>query len=103
MAHLRIESYRDDETAVLRLVGDLDAATGADLERVVRTLFEDGTRSLAFDCGAVGFMDSTGLRVIISAEQVAHRLGGSVSVRRPADNVRRIMEITGIADLISDG
>jgi anti-sigma B factor antagonist len=50
------------------------------------------------DMSAVDFMDSSGLRALIDAHQRAESAGRRVVVVQPSKAVRRVIEISGLAD-----
>ena len=64
----------------------------------------DGT-DLVLDLSQLGFVDSSGLRVLISAQHQLADHGGTLVLRSPSETVRRLLEITGLVDhiTISDG
>ncbi|MBA2282349.1 MAG: STAS domain-containing protein [Actinomycetota bacterium] len=86
--------------AVVRVSGELDAGTApvlaAELERVIGA----GATELLVDLGDVAFIDSTGLTTLISARtQVEGR--GRLSVVAASAPVRRVFDVTGLADLFA--
>ncbi|WP_421121741.1 STAS domain-containing protein [Aquihabitans daechungensis] len=97
---LRIEHTMKDDTALIRMAGELDMATSPELELQVDALFHQGASSLVFDCSDVSFMDSSALRVIVGAELRAAEQGGTVTVQRPSETVSAIMEVAGITDMV---
>jgi anti-sigma B factor antagonist len=83
-----------DRTALLRLDGELDAASGPVLIDVGRTLAEQGSEHLVIDCGHLRFCDSGGLAAFISIRQAPSVR--SVALVRTTATVRRILEVTGL-------
>jgi anti-anti-sigma factor len=83
-----------DHTALLRLDGELDAASGPALIDVGRSLVEAGSEHLVIDCGHLRFCDSGGLAAFISIRQAPGVR--SVALVRTTTMVRRILEITGL-------
>jgi anti-anti-sigma factor len=51
----------------------------------------------------LGFLDSSGLRVVIRAHQDVTRDGGTFTLRNPSVTAHRLLEITGLTDLIEVG
>ncbi len=80
------------------LVGELDPHTAPILRSSVDDTVTDSTSSLVLDVAGLQFIDSSGLRVIISAHKVMDDRGGRLVLRAPTDNTRRLLEITGLAD-----
>lgn len=82
--------------------GELDLATAPELEDKVLTAVRDGGRSVVLDLRELTFMDSTGVRTIVAAHQVAEQTGHDLRVVRPARDsaVSRVIEISGIDDAL---
>ncbi|MGH9043356.1 MAG: STAS domain-containing protein [Acidimicrobiales bacterium] len=86
----------DDQYAVVVLRGELDASTAADARAVVDEALTKEPKDLVFDMSALEFMDSSGIAVLLHA---ANRLG-KVFLRHPKEMVSRVVEITGLADVL---
>jgi anti-anti-sigma factor len=85
------------ERLVVAARGELDLATAPQLEAVLLPPLRHGG-SVVLDLRALSFMDSTGVRVIVSAHLAAQEHGGHLAlVRCPPDGpVGRILEISGL-------
>lgn len=80
--------------------GELDIATAPDLGVVVDALIDRGHRFVVLDLAELEFMDASGLRVIARA---VHRLApadGALIIRSPRAIVRRILDVTGLIDIV---
>ncbi len=97
---LVIEVSVSANEAVLTLIGELDPHTAPMLDEEIAGVRAEGTTAVVLDLGGLGFMDSSGLRVIIAANADLEEQGGSLSLRAPSDTVRRLLEITGLVDHI---
>lgn len=76
------------------LSGDLDLSTAKRAEQAIEEAERSGSPTVVIDLRGLSFMDSTGLRVIVSADKRAKRSGKrAVIVQGPAP-VRRVFEIT---------
>jgi anti-anti-sigma factor len=89
----------EGDIRVVRLAGELDIS-GADavraaLERAVPA----GVGLVVFDLSDLQFMDSSGIALML---EVAGRTG-AVELRRPSPIVRRIVEATGLVDVLGMG
>lgn len=88
-------------TLVISLDGDLDHhSTGKLRERIDRELKRTGAVNVAFDFGNVAFMDSSGIGFIMGRYKIVRTLGGKVILYGLSDNVRRILEMSGIDKLV---
>ena len=95
---LTVEVASQGDEVVLVLVGELDPHTAPILRAAIDDAVTDNTSSLVLDVAGLQFIDSSGLRVIISAHKVMDEQGGRLVLRAPTDNTRRLLEITGLAD-----
>jgi anti-sigma B factor antagonist len=77
--------------------GELDMATSPKLEEAVRASVEAGG-PLFLDLSAVSFMDSTGIRAIISIARALDGRGCLV-LHAPQARVRRVLDIVRIGDI----
>ncbi len=88
----RVEVEREEGTVVVVGVGELDAYAATDLSGAfVRTSSED---HLVVDLGAVSFLDSTALGVVVRAMREVDERRGSARIVLPTGPARRIFEIT---------
>jgi anti-anti-sigma factor len=86
----------DEDLGSIGLVsvrGDLDLATSPGVEREIRDR-EQRAEILILDLREVGFIDSTGLRVITSADARARASGHKLVLVRGPDPVQRVFRIT---------
>ena len=88
---------RGPASQAFRLSGDIDMLTSQRLRSTVADAL-DGTQldEVVFDVAGVGFVDSSGLSVLINLAQGGRR----VVLRNPTDVVRRVIETTGLTQLL---
>lgn len=79
-------------------VGELDVATVARLDAELRELLEAGFRRFVLDLRKLTFMDSSGLRLILTVHELARSDGLEVTLVPGPDAVQRVFEICGIVD-----
>lgn len=99
-SHLEIVD-RADGTAAARLSGDLDIVTSDVVKRDLAQLVDAGHVTLALDLSDVGFVDSSGLGVLVAIHRHAETHGGSFVVRSVPPQVQRLFEITRLGDLLT--
>jgi anti-anti-sigma factor len=94
---LEVEVDRDDgsSTAVVRVHGDVDAASVGELRAALDQAIADGATDLRVDLTAVPFLDSTGLTALIEASTKLEGRG-TVVVTAASAPVRRTIEMTGL-------
>ena len=98
MPGVTIDVSVDDETGgtVLTVTGEIDLRTAPDLRTHIDRVLDGGTTRLVVDLGAVDFLDSTGLSVLVGAHKRLARSGGRLVVANSPDIVARVLSITGL-------
>jgi anti-anti-sigma factor len=85
--------------ATVVLAGELDPHSADSLAEALHELGADGSVDrVVVDLAAVGFIDSSGLRVLLSADEALAGGGSKLVLRAPSDAVRRLLEITDLLD-----
>ena len=90
---ISVEHGRDEVTVVV--VGELDLATADMLGHAMAQVRAAGFTDIALDLRGVDFIDSTGLRILLSLRNAAKRNGHALTLLSPAPTVQRIFAITG--------
>ena len=100
MADLELESTADGAADVIAVRGEIDMATAPQLRELLDELITAGSRRIVLDCRELAFLDSSGIGVLIAAR---NRLGddGEIIVNSPPAHVRKVLEITGVAEHLS--
>lgn len=95
-SHLSLEVRREGAAAIVAARGDIDLST---LMEVIAALDRArvGARSLIFDLREVGFMDTSGLRLVIEEQQRAAHSSYRFAVVRGSHRIQRLFEIAGLA------
>lgn len=106
MKPFNVSIERTDNTARVRMVGELDIGTAAQAESEIRQAESaDSSTTVVLDLGGLTFMDSTGLRLLVSADARAREAGRRLAIVRGPDAVQRVIELTGLSaklDLVDD-
>lgn len=89
---LKVE--RNGTAATLAVSGEVDLTSAPALEDEITGLVEASVNELILDLSGVGFMDSTGLRVLLKASKMLE--AGKLTIRGPSDPVRRLLEVSGL-------
>ena len=89
-----IEVDVKQETALVRVTGDLDLISRPLLAERLSAALAAGPRRLVLDLAGAGFMDVGSARVVASAGEFLPD-GARLIIRRPNPVVRRILELTG--------
>ena len=91
-----VDSTRHNDGWILTLKGELDLATVPCIQEVLDS-WMIVPNHLIVDTSQVSFIDSTGLRVLFRAQEL---VGGRFSLRHPSEPTRRLLELSGPANMI---
>jgi anti-anti-sigma factor len=92
-----IERRQEGDRLLVVVRGELDLATAPELERVLLEALDRGDRVL-LDVRDLGFMDSSGVRVLVTAHARTGGGGERFAVVRPGQGteVARIIDVSGL-------
>jgi anti-anti-sigma factor len=76
------------------LVGELDIASTKELENELAAIETNSPGTLVLDLRRVEFIDSTGLRALITADERARSAGRRLAVVRGPNAVERLLTVT---------
>lgn len=99
---LQVALRWDDGMPVLALQGDIDAGADAALRRAWDAAAAD-TGALVLDFTGTGYINSTGIALIVRMLTDARARGIDLSARGLSDHYRRIFEITRLAEFMQLG
>lgn len=92
---------RTADRVVLCVVGDVDLAAHTHFQAAVDEAW-DGSTDLVVDCSGVTFLDSMGLRVLVTTLQRASDNGRSVVLAAPSRPVVRVLDLAGVRGLFAE-
>ncbi len=88
---------------IFAISGELDQATAADFRNPLLEEIGAGARAVMVDLTKCGFIDSTGLGIIVEAWKMLQERNGDgtvLSICCPEPEVRRLLEVTGLDQAI---
>jgi anti-sigma B factor antagonist len=87
---------------VVDVAGELDLYTAPVLrDRLLDVIDGQGNRFVAVDLGAVGFMDSTAVHVLVQALRKVRERGGELELVRVPPPARRVLDISGLSKIFT--
>jgi anti-sigma B factor antagonist len=95
---LTVQVERAGDALMLRASGELSRSTAESFEAELRQAIDADASTVVLDLSGVGFIDSTGLRVLISAMSRTSRR--ELIVLRASAQVRHMIESSGVEDLL---
>ena len=94
MTILELETSEEEGVVRLALRGELDLSTVSKVEAELRRAEASEPSLLVLDLSELNFLDSTGLRLIVTTDQRARESGRRVAVVKGPDAVQRVFAIT---------
>jgi stage II sporulation protein AA (anti-sigma F factor antagonist) len=100
LGQLSVRSQRDEDAHTIALAGEMDLANAAEVEReLIRAESTNATR-IIIDLSELTFMDSTGIRLLITAHARSRDNGDRLQLIRPPARVFRVLCIAGVDGLL---
>jgi anti-anti-sigma factor len=97
---LDLVSAREGSVHTIRLTGELDIATADRVEEVLREAESGDADAIVLDLSGLTFMDSTGVRLVLSANARSRADSNRFGVRRGTRAVQRVFELSGVVDTL---
>lgn len=94
---LTLQSERDGDAHTITVSGELDLASAPELEAELLAAEASDARTIMLDLGGMQFIDSTGLRLLLTANARSRADSGRLVLLRPSDDVFRVFEIAGLS------
>lgn len=98
MTILEFETKELEDRAHVALRGELDLSTAAKVERELQRVEQSGIKLVVLDLSELTFLDSTGLRLIVGADQRARESDRRLAVVKGPATVQRVFTITKLDD-----
>lgn len=101
MADIRAEVHTDEAIPVIEVAGDLDGEAGETLDAAFSEAMREGADALVLDLEELGFMNSSGIALIVSLLGRARGQGVEVRTCGLSDHYRHIFEITRLTEFLT--
>lgn len=90
----------EGETLTAALHGEIDHHSAAAVRTEIDTaLFKHRPKTLQIDLADVGFMDSSGLGLILGRAALCRELGAHLSLLHPSERIMRVFRVVGLERL----
>jgi anti-sigma B factor antagonist len=94
---MRVEKPEGEHLPIVAVHGELDLDCAPELRRaLIEAIDEHRGRPLVVDLEGVGFLDSTGLGVLVGGLKRAKEADGDLVLVATGHNVIRMLELTGL-------
>lgn len=92
---------KEKDRLTVRLSGELDHHTARCIrEHLDEALRKSFPKRLIFDFSGVGFMDSSGIGLLLGRYKLVKSMGGELEIHGASDTVLRIIRLSGLQQLI---
>jgi anti-anti-sigma factor len=85
---------------VVYVRGDVDLDSHVEVEQAIVSALESGADPVVVDLSEVPFLDSSGVRALLQARNVALRRNARLTVRDPQPVVAQVLRLTNVAPLL---
>jgi anti-anti-sigma factor len=92
-----MRSMRLADTHVIALAGELELATASEVEDELRSVELSCVQVIAIDLRELTFIDSTGVRLLVQAQERSCQGTGRLILVKASDAIHRIFEICDLA------
>lgn len=97
---LTVSTSERDDVVVVTVSGEVDVYTAPQLRSALEDRIADGRTALVIDLEDVGFIDSTGLGVLVGRLKTVRKVGGWLSVVCTSERILRLFAITGLDQVL---
>ena len=95
-----VETHFGPSQVMVGVTGDVDSLTAPVLAGVLGALIDRGDADLVVDLAQVEFMGAAGFGVLTAMSARLGTVGGTLSIRSPQAQVRRVLEIVAMGALV---
>lgn len=102
-ARLNVTADGEGAGGTVRVVaaGEVDMSTAGVLRQALDAALDGGASMVVVDLADVAFLDSTGIAALLYGRSRAVERRAALGVANPRPQVRRVLEITGVLELLS--
>jgi anti-sigma B factor antagonist len=91
-----VECAGDTDPPVIRICGEVDMSNVVSVETGIANAMVGRPERIVLDLSELRFIDSSGIAVLLRAAEKTQR----VELRNPSSVVKRIIEATGLSDVL---
>ena len=96
-----VASRTSGARTVVQVTGEIDVYTAPLLREELASLIDAEHRELLVDLTGVGFMDSTGLGVLVGALKKVRTLGGDLQLVISSEKLLKVFRITALTQVFT--
>lgn len=99
---LDVQVTHEGPATTVVVAGEIDLVSGVRLGRELEIAYEAEPTWLRLDLSQVGYMDTTGVAVLLKARRTALETGCRFTVKAASPTIQRLLEITGLATILGE-
>ncbi len=97
---MEITAKQIDQTAVVSVVGSIDALTAGEVADFLSAQINQGHKQIVADLSQVDFMSSAGLRSILVTLKESRQQGGDLRLAAAQPGVDKILKMSGFTSIL---
>lgn len=98
MNQFHVQTFPGADRVTVQIIGEVDLACVDLLAQALGAALSTGCPVVA-DCSKITFLDSTGLRALLEARDLAHKSHAGFRLSSVSAAVQRVLELSGTASL----
>ncbi len=99
-----VKLYNDGRRITAALCGDIDHHTARSMRAVLDDVISRSRpEMLILDFEQVGFMDSSGIGLILGRLKSVQAVGGDILIKNVRPNIAAVIRLSGLSKLIAEG
>ena len=97
---IKFDTVRENDLVQLRVEGEVDLDHAEELREAVLATFSEQPGEVRVDLSGVSFLNSSGLGALLAGYKEAETRGTRFSVRNPQPQVRKVIDMVGLTDML---
>lgn len=98
---MTVDIIQEHDSVVLVLEGRLDGNSSPDVELAFARLLEQRQSRFVFDCAALQYISSAGLRVVLTAAKKLKSAQGKLALCQMSEPVKEVFEMAGLHTILT--
>lgn len=98
---LSVEVQKLQSATVVKLTGDIDAASIDIFQRAVEPLCPQSTPRIYLDCSGLNYVNSAGFGLLFTLTRACEQRGGEMVLCQPRSKVLNVMRVLGLEHLLN--
>ncbi|KNY28592.1 anti-sigma F factor antagonist [Pseudobacteroides cellulosolvens] len=98
---MKVKFLNKGNTLIASIIGEMDHHTADYIrDKIDGEIIKSSTKNIVFDFSKVGFMDSSGIGLVMGRYKNISKLNGRTAIIKANEQVRRIFEMSGVVKLV---